>query len=464
MKKFLDEDFLLENDTSKFLFNNANSQPIFDYHCHLNPEEIEQNKRFDNITDLWLGGDHYKWRPMRAMGFNEELITGNADPYDKFYAWAHTIENLLGNPLYHWTHLELQRYFEIKTILNRKTAKEIYEEANQCLKNNSSLSVHGILNKFNVYAVGTTDDPTDSLIHHKNIKKANLKTKVVPSFRPDKVLHIYKSNYKEYIDKLSTVSKKEIKNLSDLVNILENRLDFFIENGCLASDHGIQVPPSVFPTEKEANNIFEKKMNEEQLSLKEIESYQGYILLELAKMYNKKNIVMQIHMNVMRDNNPLMYDKIGPDTGFDSCHDNNIAYNLSAFMRQLAKTDEVPKMVWYSLNPKDYYVLASLMGAYQGKTTGRMQLGTSWWYCDHIDGMEQQMKILGNIGCLPLFIGMLTDSRSFLSYPRHEYFRRIMCNIFGTWAEKGMIPNDKNRLKEVVENISFKNAEKYFEY
>ena len=465
MKKFMDKNFLLQNKAAEELFHeHAADMPIFDYHCHLIPSQIAEDKRFTTITDAWLGGDHYKWRMMRANGVPEELITGNGDPYDKFVAWAGTMENLIGNPLYHWTHLELQRYFGIYDILNRKNAKMIYDEANRKFAEDPELSVFGIMKKFKVYAVGTTDDPADDLAQHKIIKdEGKCPAKVIPSYRPDKALHIEKSDFASYIPKLAAAAGMEIKTAEDVVTALLKRLDFFVEMGCKASDHALVQCPHTFLPVSEVNAIFEKKMNGATLTEKEVDAYMTYVFTELAKAYHKKNVAMQCHFASIRDNNITMFKKLGPDTGYDASHDKELAENVSAFFANLSVTDEVPKTIFYSLNPKDYYSLATLMGCYQGGIPGKMQLGSAWWFCDHKDGMEEQMKVLGNVGMLPRFIGMLTDSRSFLSYSRHEYFRRILCNLIGTWAEEGEIPADMDMLGTIVENICFNNAKNYFE-
>lgn len=466
MKPFMGKDFLLETETSKTLFHTYSSKmPIFDYHCHLIPEQIAKNKRFNSITEIWLGGDHYKWRQMRTCGFPERVITGDASDWEKFYAWAETIENLIGNPLYHWTHLELQRYFGIYEPLSRKTAKKIYEKCNDKLQNDPELTVWGIMKKFNVYCVGTTDDPADDLKWHKVIKEeGKCPAIVIPSYRPDKALNINKEEFTEYIKTLSRAAKIEINDINSLIYALENRLDFFVSMGAKASDHALETCPNTFVSKEEANKILNKKLSGSALTESEIDGYRTYVLTELAKMYKNKNIAMQCHFAAIRDNNQGMYKLLGPDTGFDASHDKNLAEGVSAFFNNLSLTDSIPKTIFYSLNPKDYYSLGTLMGCYQGDgIKGKMQLGSAWWFCDHRDGMTDQMKILSNLGMLPAFIGMLTDSRSFLSYPRHEYFRRILCNIIGSWTENGEIPNDIESLGKVVEDISFNNAKNYFE-
>lgn len=466
MKQFMDENFLLKTKTAQILYHDyAKDQMIYDYHCHLIPEEIATNKRFGTITDAWLGGDHYKWRAMRANGIDEALITGkSADPFDKFLAWADTLEHSMGNPLYHWTHLELQRYFGITEPLNSRSAKAIYDEANRQFKENEALSVKGIMSQFKVYAVGTTDDPADDLAWHKNIaQQRDFPSKVIPSFRPDKALNIEKDDFDAYIARLSIAAEMAITSASDVASALIKRLEFFISMGCRASDHALSTSVAVFKSEAQVNAIFAKKMEGSVLTDEEIEAYKTFILTALARAYAKDGIAMQLHFAAIRDNNGKMFAALGPDTGYDASHDTNIAAKLSAFLNNLSLTGEVPKTILYTLNPKDYYSLATLMGCYQDGQKGKMQLGSAWWFADHKDGMEEQMKILGNVGLLSRFVGMLTDSRSFLSYPRHEYFRRIMCNIWGTWAEEGEIPYDLDLLGRFVADISFNNAKAYFE-
>lgn len=461
----MDKNFLLNTESAEILFHEyAKQMPIFDYHCHLIPEQIANNKRFDNISDTWLSGDHYKWRQMRTNGINEQLITGDADPYDKFYAWAGTMENLMGNPLYHWTHLELQRYFDIDLILNKKNAKEIYTRSNRILQSDSHFSTQQILTKFNVEALGTTDDPADSLEYHQKINKLeDFHSQVIPSFRPDKYINIKDNNFITYLTNLEKVSNIKTDSLKGILTALENRLNYFISLGCKASDHALTIPTAVFRKESEVESILQKRLqNKTELSVIEIEAYKTYILTNLARMYNKNNIAMQLHFATIRDNNPKMFKLLGADTGYDSVLDRNIAEDLASFFANLSNFGEIPKTIIYSANPKDYYPIGTLMGCYQGKTPGRIQLGTSWWFNDHKDGMNQQLKALGNIGMIPRFIGMVTDSRSFLSFPRHEYFRRILCNLFGQWIEDGEIPNDLEVVGKVVQNISFNNAKDYF--
>lgn len=466
MKEFMDKDFLLESGMAKKLFHDhAADMPIFDYHCHLIPEQIATDKRFTTITDAWLGGDHYKWRQMRTCGFDEKLVTGDADPFDKFMAWAETMENLIGNPLYHWTHLELQRYFGIYDVLNRKNAKKIYDEANEQFKNNPELSVFGIMKKFKVYAVGTTDDPADDLKYHKIIRdEGKCPAKVIPSYRPDKALNIEKPDFAEYIAKLGAAAGIAIKKTADVVEALKKRLAFFVEMGCRASDHALMTCPHTFWSEECVNKVFEKRMGGEEVTKEESDAWRTYILTALARAYKKNNVAMQLHFAAIRDNNLTMYKLLGPDTGYDASYDENLAYGVAEFFKALSAENSVPKTIFYSLNPKDYYSLGTLMGCYQGDgIKGKIQLGSAWWFCDHRDGMEEQIKVLANLGCLPAFVGMLTDSRSFLSYSRHEYFRRILCNVIGGWADNGEVPNDEEMLGKIVSDISFNNAQKYFE-
>ncbi len=463
MKKFMDEDFLLKNDVAKELYHkHSEGLPIFDYHCHLNPAEIAADTRFDNISALWLGtrtfGDHYKWRAMRSNGLTEQLD----DPWEKFYSWAQTMENLYGNPLFHWTQLELKRYFGIDTVLTSKTAKAIYDECNRQLKENPELSVFGIFKKFNIYAVGTTDDPADSLEYHIQLKDKS-PAKVIPSYRPDKAMNIDQETFVPYIATLSKASGIKIKSAEDVLKALENRLDFFVKCGCRASDHALMDAPYAPATEQELNAIFSRAMDGLTLTAEEAEKYRFYIMSNLGKAYAKRGLVMQLHFASIRNNNSRKFRQLGADTGYDAVYDSIHAEKLSKFLDSMEKEDLLPKTILYSLNPNDYYVLGTLMGCFQGEgVPGKIQLGSGWWFCDHKDGMEQQMKTLGDLGLLSRFIGMLTDSRSFLSYPRHEYFRRIMCNLIGTWVEDGEVPYDMDVLGKMTEGISFNNALAYF--
>lgn len=466
MKTFMDKDFLLYNETAKILFHDyACKCPIFDYHCHLNTQEISENKKFNNLTEIWLYGDHYKWRMMRANGVEEKFITGDASDYDKFMAWVKTLSNLIGNPLYHWSHLELQRYFDIYEIINEDNADLIWKKANEKLE---SMTVKDILKKFRVHTIGTTDDPIDNLEYHKLINEGKSKigkidTKVVPSFRPDKAINIEMSDFSDYIKKLEDASKINIINIKSLVEALYNRIDYFKSLGSVSSDCSLSVVPFNLDDEKNIDGIFKKAMNKESLSIEEIEKYKTYILIKLIKKYRESNLVMQIHISAMRNNNEVMFKKLGADTGYDSVGDSNIIEKLSLLLKTANNDGGLPRIIFYSLNNKDYYPLSTLMGCFQEEgIKGKMQLGSAWWFLDNKDGMEEQIKVLANTGSLALFVGMLTDSRSFLSYSRHEYFRRILCNIIGEWAEKGEVPNDIKYLGNIVENICFNNSNIYF--
>jgi glucuronate isomerase len=471
MKAFIDNNFLLETGTARNLYKAAKDQPVYDYHCHLIPSQIAENFQMPNLADAWLSGDHYKWRMMRAMGIEEKYITGGADSYEKYLAWARTVENLIGNPLYHWTHLELQRYFGIYEPLTVKSAPKIWEKANVMLQT-PQLSVKGIFEKQNVYAVGTTDDPIDSLEHHKAIAEGTasigkIETKVIPSFRPDRALDLSAGNYVEYIESLSKASGIKINTLDDVLAALENRLDYFISMGCRASDHALEYVPYLETSGKQVERSFLKAMAEKSVTPEEAEAYKTIMLASLAGLYAKRGIVMQLHLSVIRNVNTKLLFQTGINTGFDAVNDRKLAENLSSLldiMELECQESGLPKTILYSLNPKDYYPIATIMGGFQDAScTGKMQLGSAWWFCDHRDGMEEQMKVLANLGMLPSFVGMLTDSRSFLSYPRHEYFRRILCNLIGGWVENGEYPADMEKLTNIVKDISFRNAKKYFE-
>ena len=485
MKHFMDRDFLLNGETAQKLYHEAAvDEPIFDYHCHLIPKEIADNRRFPDLAYMWLGGDHYKWRALRANGVAEQLITGNGDPYDKFLAWAETVPRLIGNPLYHWTHLELQRYFDIDEPLNPESAPAIWKAANDRLKNDPELSVFGIFKKFNVYAVGTTDDPADTLEWHQKTQGAT-ETKVLPSFRPDRILNIEKDGFAEYIARLGDAAGRTISGLDDLLGAIGDRIAFFDKMGCRISDHGLDFIPFATASsdpccarfdeiqfglwEQEAKAIFAAALNGTKPGSLQAESWKTFILHFLGREYCDRDWVMQIHVAAIRNNNSAMLKALGPDTGFDAVHDYPAAEKLSRFMDLLASAHKLPKTILYSLNIKDLYPMATLMGCFQGEANpakrpvpGKIQLGSGWWFLDHIDGMEAQIRLLGNTGLLSRFVGMLTDSRSFLSYPRHEYFRRIVCNILGTWAENGEIPHDFDLLGNMVRDIAFRNAERYF--
>ncbi|MBT1278394.1 glucuronate isomerase [Thermoanaerobacter sp. CM-CNRG TB177] len=463
MKNFMDENFLLTNDTAVTLYHQyARNMPIYDFHCHLSPKEIYENKRFKNITEIWLYGDHYKWRLMRANGIDEKYITGNADDYDKFMAYAKTIPMAIGNPVYHWTHLELQRYFGIYDLLNEKTAKSIWERANEVI-NHDDFNVRNIIKKSNVKIIITTDDPTDSLEYHIKLKEQNeFDVKVLPAFRPDKGLGIEKEDFIPWLKKLEEVTGKEINNYDDFLQALEKRIEFFHTVGCRISDHALDYVFYQKASKQEVEKIFKKALMRQHLTKEEIDSFKTYTLIFLGKKYAELKWVMQLHIGAMRNNNTKMYKILGPDTGYDSISDFTIAYPLAKLLDALEVEDSLPKTILYTLNPAANYVIATMIGNFQGgKIAGKMQFGAAWWFNDNKDGMIEQMKALANTGLLSRFIGMVTDSRSFLSYTRHEYFRRILCNLLGEWVENGEVPNDIELLGKIVQDISFNNAKEY---
>lgn len=463
MKTFITDDFLLFNETAKVLFHGtAKELPIIDYHNHLNQKEILQDKNFTNLSEIWLGGDHYKWRAMRANGIDESYITGNKSDYEKFLAWAKTVPNTFGNPLYHWTHLELLNYFGIDEVLNEHSAPAIWEEANKKLAT-KEMSVRSLLKKDKVEFVGTTDDPTDDLATHIELHKEGFEINVSPSFRPDKGLNIEKDDFLSWVEKLEQATNSSIENYDALLTALASRVDYFDEHGCRSSDHGIEIMFYEQATKEEVAAIFIKRLKGETLTRKEIEQYKTYTLLTLGEQYADKGWVMQLHLSPLRNNNTRMFKQLGPDSGFDSFGDLQIAEKLSGFLDALDINDKLPKTILYSLNANDNNVLAAMAGNYQSsEIAGKVQFGTAWWFNDTIDGMESQMKTLANIGLISNFVGMLTDSRSFLSFPRHEYFRRILCNLFGTWVEEGKVPKDMALLEKYVTNICYENSKRYF--
>jgi len=465
MKQFMDKDFLLSTDTAKELFHEiAKKEPIIDFHNHLNPEEIYKDRSFDNMTQIWLGGDHYKWRAMRMHGISEELITGNAKDFDKFTAWAKTVQNLIGNPLYHWTHLELQRYFQITKPLTLDTAKEIWEECNIKLKD-KNFSVRNILERQNVSVLCTTDDPADSLEWHQKIKEDNFKIKVLPSFRPEKAMGIEKEDYKEYIEKLSEVALVKISTVKDLLSALKTRLDFFITMGCKVSDHSLERNFYSSTNLEEVEQIFQKAIHGESLLEEEVAKFKGFLLIFLGKEYAKKDIVMQIHIGALRNNSERLYRALGGDIGCDSLHDFVYASQLSEILKAMDKSQELPKTLLYCLNPKDMEMLSAMAGNFCQNTKGirgKVQLGAAWWFCDHKNGIEKQIDAVADLGLISASVGMLTDSRSFLSFPRHEYYRRILCNKVGNWVENGEYPADKKYLEKLIKDICQRNALQYF--
>lgn len=464
MKTFMDQDFMLYTDTAKKLFHTyAENQPIWDYHCHLSAKEIYENKPAQTIAALWLDGDHYKWRAMRAHGIAEEKITGSADGYEKFAAFADTLSNAIGNPLYHWAHLELQRYFGIDTVLNAKTAPEIWEKANAVLADGKHTPQYFIQNS-NVYALCTTEDPADDLQYHTLLaQEKEFPVKVLPALRPDNALSIELPAWKEYIHHLAEVSGVAITDFESLKSALTVRMDEFARQGCVASDHGMEYMPYCKISVEKVNTVFADAMSGKALSSEEIDGYKTALLLWLGQEYSRRNWAMELHVGALRSVNTDMVRKIGPSTGFDSVCDHPEARSLGAYLNELNEINALPKTILFCLNEVDNIVLSTMIGNFQDDSLpSKMQFGTAWWFQDHVNGMEKQMRDLANEGLLGHFIGMLTDSRSFLSYPRHEYFRRILCNLVGEWVEKGQYPNDEEILGEMVKKISFQNAKNYF--
>ena len=463
MKKFMDKDFLLSTDTAKTLYHAyAEQMPIVDYHCHINPQEIWEDRKFDNITQVWLGGDHYKWRQMRSNGVDEKYITGDASDREKFQKWAETMPKLIGNPLYHWSHLELKRYFGYDGYLNGDTAEEVWNLCNEKL-HQDSMSVRNIIRKSNVTLICTTDDPADTLEWHKKLAEDDsFEVKVLPAWRPDKAMNIVKPDFAAYMAKLSAASGIEIKDLNSLKDALKNRMEFFASMGCCVSDHALEYVMYVPADDAELNTIFQKGLAGQAVTKEEELKYKTSFMLFVAKEYNRMGWVMQLHYGCKRDNNALMYEKLGPDTGFDCINNYAPSAQMADFLNALSATDEIPKTIIYSLNPNDNASIGTIIGCFQSKCPGKIQQGSAWWFNDHKVGMTEQMTSLANLGCLGNFIGMLTDSRSFLSYTRHEYFRRILCELIGGWVENGEYPADMKALKEIIEGISYNNAIKYF--
>lgn len=466
MNTIIHDDFLLKTETAKELFHqSAKTAPIIDFHNHLNPQDIYEDRCYDNLSEVWLGGDHYKWRAMRANGVPEELITGDGDPYKKFLAWADTIQNCIGNPLYHWTHLELKRYFGIDDVLTPETAPAIWEKCIALLKT-PEYSIRNLLKMQNVEVLCTTDDPIDDLKWHKKLAEEGFEIQVLPTFRPGRALDIEKNDFANYIALLGERTDLEMHSLNDVLQALKKCLTYFIEAGCRVTDHSLESDFFLPASYEEADHIYQKRMRGETLSLEETAKYRGFILTELGREYSRNNLVMQFHIGAIRNNSLRMFQHLGADTGFDSLNDFNYAPQLSALLNAMDLTEELPKTVLYYLNPKDADMLAAMAGNYQSNTQnirGKVQLGSAWWFCDHKRGMERQMNALADTGLISTFIGMLTDSRSFLSFPRHEYFRRILCNLIGSWVEDGEYPADMPYLNTLIRNICYTNAKQYFQ-
>lgn len=469
MKNFIHEDFLLQTDTAKYLYHeHAENLGIIDYHCHLNPKEIAENHQFNSITELWLGGDHYKWRLLRANGVDEKYITGDATDWEKFEKWAETIPYTMRNPIYHWTHLELKRVFNIDKLLNSESAREIFDKANEMLKR-PEFYARGLMKRFGVEVVCTTDDPLDSLEYHKQIKESGFEIKVLPTWRPDKSMAVENGEvFRKYIEVLSEVSGITINCFNDYLSALKNRHDYFELNGCKLADHGIDNFYSEPCTEEEVNRIFDKIYSaKEILTGEEVLKFKSKMLYENALLNNSKGWVQQFHYGAIRNNNSKMFKLLGPDSGYDSINDvSDVALSLSRFFNSLERVNSLAKSIIYNLNPRDNYLIASMIANFQdGSVPGKIQFGSGWWFLDQKDGMEDQMNILSTQGLLSRFVGMLTDSRSFVSYPRHEYFRRILCNLIGKDVENGLLPSfEMDFLGKMVEGICYYNAKRYFNF
>lgn len=464
---FINDDFMLTNDYARELYHqSAENQPIIDYHCHLVPKMIADNYQFADLTEVWLGGDHYKWRAMRGNGVPEEFITGKADGYAKFEKWAETVPYTMRNPLYHWTHLELSRVFGVDKILKPETAREIYDECSAKLQT-PEFRGQELMKKFKVEVVCTTDDPADSLEFHQQIKDNPFGVKVLPTWRPDKAMVVEKpQQYREYIQKLSDVSGVAINNYQDLLTALQKRQDFFYEMGCRISDHGLETFYAEDFTMEEVDQIFKNTLKGIQPAQEEVLKFKSAILLDFARMDHAKGWAQQFHIGAIRDNNTRMFNLLGPDTGYDAIHDVQCAAAGHKFFNTLALEDKLTKTILYNLNPKDNEVLATMAYTFNdGTCPGKMQLGSGWWFLDQEDGMRKQMNALSALGLLSRFVGMLTDSRSFLSYPRHEYFRRILCNLLGEDLKAGKLPvSEMDFLHQMVKGISYENAKNYFNF
>lgn len=469
MKDFMDKDFLLQTETAQMLYHeHAAKMPIIDYHCHLIPKMVADDHKFRSLTEIWLGGDHYKWRAMRSNGVPEKYCTGtDTTDWEKFEKWAETVPYTFRNPLYGWTHLELKTAFGIDKVLNPKTAREIYDECTDKLQNDPTYTARGMMRRYNVETVCTTDDPIDTLEWHKKTRESGFEIKMIPAWRPDKAMAVENAhNFKAYIEKLSEVSGVTISKFQDVIDALQTRHDFFAENGCKLSDHGIEEFYAEDYTDAEINAIFNKVYGGNELTHQEILKFKSAMMVIFAEMDNESGWAQQFHYGAIRDNNTKMFNLLGPDTGFDSIGQFNTAKAMSKFLNRLATNDKLTKTIIYNLNPADNEVVATMLGNFQdGTCPGKIQWGSGWWFLDQKDGMEKQMNALSLLGLLSRFVGMLTDSRSFLSYPRHEYFRRVLCNLVGRDIENGEIPvSEMARVKQMIEDISYYNAKKYFNF
>lgn len=466
MKRFMDKDFLLETETAKHLFHSfAENEPICDYHCHLSPKEIYENKQPKSIIGLWLSGDHYKWRIMRAVGADESLVTGDADEREKFRVFAKALQLSVGNPLYHWANLELQRYFGIDIPLNEKTADEVFDRANSAIAD-GDFRPQTLIKKSNVKYICTTDDPIDDLKYHELLsyeKNNSSGAKILPTFRPDKALNITQNGFSDYVSRLANVSKTEIKTVKDLITALYDRAEFFSKHGCRVSDHSFGKVPFLPEDENEVNEIFVKAMRGETITESQAEAYMTYVFTALMRKYHALDWGCEIHIGALRNNNSRMFEKLGVDAGFDTMQDGTVAEKLNLLLDCVEKTDELPKTVLFDLDSKDDLILAATIGNFQhSQVPFKMQYGPAWWFLDTKDGMTRQLKTLASVGVLGGFIGMETDSRSFTSYARHEYFRRIFCNLIGSWIENGEVYYDEDIIKKLISGVCYKNAVGYF--
>ena len=466
MKPFMNEDFLLTSETARRLYHEyAADQPIYDYHCHLSPKEIAENRQFSDLGEIWLEGDHYKWRAMRTAGIEERLVTGNASFKEKYQAWAKTVPQCIGNPIYHWTHLELRRPFGISNVLfSPKTADAIWDQCNEMLQQ-PAFFARGIMEQMNVKMVGTTDDPADSLEHHKFIANdSTFDIAVTPSWRPDRAFKVDHVGFKDYMEKLGKAANKNITCYRDLIDALAQRLDVFDAHGCRSADHGIEIMRfAKEPSEADLDAIFRQRMDDKPLSELQIAQFSAAVQVWLGKEYTKRGWVMQLHIGARRNNATRMFKLVGGDSGFDSMDDRAFAEPLAGFLDALDQTDELPKTILYCLNPMHNEMLATMIGNFQGGgVAGKVQFGSGWWFNDQLDGMQRQLTSVAQMGLLSQFVGMLTDSRSFLSYTRHEYFRRLLCEMIGGWVERGEAPADMALLGEMVKGICSENAKKYF--
>ena len=463
---FIHEDFLLGNKPARRLYHKfAANEPIFDYHCHIPPKDVAENRQFKNLFEIWLEGDHYKWRAMRSNGVAEKFVTGNDTPEQKFNAWAKTVPHTLRNPLYHWTHLELKRYFGITDLLNEKTAAKIWKQANAQLAK-PGLTTHGILKKMKVKVVGTTDDPVDNLEYHRAFAKSGHPTRMLPAFRPDKALTVNQpAGFNKWVEQLAAAANVDVNGFSAFISALEKRHEYFHSQGCRLSDHGLNHCFADFCSEKVAAEIFDKARKGAEISPPEHSQFASFMMLFFGHLDAKRGWTKQLHLGALRNNNDRLLKQLGPDTGFDSIGDFPQAQTLSAYLNKLDSDNLLPKTVIYNLNPADNYAFAAMIGNFQdGTIPGKIQYGSSWWFLDQKEGMEWQINALSNLGLLSRFIGMITDSRSFMSYPRHEYFRRTLCNLIGRDVKNGLIPDDESLVGPMIKNICYANAKNYLAF